>query len=153
MPQQTCQALAVGQRRQVLVSADNIGHNCLRGGQFDTDSRSGNTATIRLPHAYNAHQSPTFMMRIGSNMKPAHVTSPATKVPSKKATNISLAMDVYLDAKNFGINISQVCEQRLREEIQARKEQQWNEQHADFIAAYNSLVEADGVALQEWRAF
>jgi antitoxin CcdA len=86
-------------------------------------------------------------------MKPANATSPAGKIPSKKATNISLAMDVYLDAKSFGINISQVCEQRLREEIQSRKEQQWNAQHADFIAAYNSVVEADGVALQEWRTF
>ena len=78
--------------------------------------------------------------------------SPAS-VPSKKATNISLAMDVYLDAKSFGLNISQICEQRLREEIQMRKEQQWNAQHADFIAAYNSQVKAEGVALQEWRAF
>jgi antitoxin CcdA len=84
-------------------------------------------------------------------MKPAHSTS--EKASSKKATNISLAMDVYLDAKNFGINISQLCEQKLREEIQKRKEQQWNEQHADFLAAYNTLVETEGVALQEWRAF
>lgn len=74
-------------------------------------------------------------------------------MPSKKATNISLAMDVYLEAKRLDINISQVCEQRLREEIQARKEQHWNEQHADFIAAYNKLTEAEGLALQEWRAF
>jgi len=91
-------------------------------------------------------------MRIGSIMKLAH-SSPLEKIPSKKATNISLAMDVYLDAKNFGINISQLCEQALREEIQKRKEQQWNEQHANFLAAYNSLVETEGVALQEWRAF
>jgi antitoxin CcdA len=92
-------------------------------------------------------------MRIGANMSPAHLTSSAAKAPPKKATNISLAMDVYLDAKQFGLNISQICEQRLREEIQSRKEQQWNEQHADFIAAYNNQVEAEGVALQEWRAF
>ena len=92
-------------------------------------------------------------MRIELNMKSAHVTSHTAKRPSKKATNISLAMDVYLDAKKIGINISQICEQRIREEIQTRMEQQWNEQHADFIAAYNSLTEAEGVALQEWRAF
>lgn len=92
-------------------------------------------------------------MRIGLNTKPARVISHAVKIPSKKATNISLSLDVYLDAKNFGLNISQICEQRLREEIQMRKEQRWNEQHADFVAAYNSLVAADGVALREWRAF
>jgi antitoxin CcdA len=62
-------------------------------------------------------------------------------------------MDVYLDAKSMGINISQLCEQKLREEIQKRKEQQWNEQHAGFLATYNSVVETEGVALQEWRAF
>jgi antitoxin CcdA len=77
----------------------------------------------------------------------------AVKPPAKRATNITLAMDVYLEAKDFGINISQVCEQSLREQIQARKEQQWNARHADFLASYNSLVETEGVALLEWRAF
>lgn len=85
-------------------------------------------------------------------MKLVHASS-VEKVPSKKATNITLAMDVYLDAKNMGINISQLCEQKLREEIQKRKEQQWNEQHAGFLATYNNVVETEGVALQEWRAF
>lgn len=77
----------------------------------------------------------------------------ATRPALKKATNISLAMDVYLDAKEFGLNISQLCEQKLREEIAVHKEKQWNAQHAEFIAAYNKTVEEDGVALQEWRAF
>ncbi|HEU4843368.1 MAG TPA: type II toxin-antitoxin system CcdA family antitoxin [Burkholderiaceae bacterium] len=86
-------------------------------------------------------------------MKPENATVPAKKVPSKKATNISLAMDVYLDAKALGINLSQVCEERLREEIQTRKAEQWNTQHAGFIAVYNSLVEEEGVALREWCAF
>ncbi len=92
-------------------------------------------------------------MRIGSNMKPADTPTSSAKTSSKKATNISLAMDTYLDAKALGINISQACEKGLREEIQKRKEQQWNEQHATFIATYNRLVEEEGVALQEWRAF
>lgn len=83
----------------------------------------------------------------------APLPSPTAKPPAKKATNITLAMDVYLEAKDFGINISQVCEQSLREQIQARKEQQWNAQHADFLSSYNSVVEAEGMALQEWRAF
>lgn len=93
------------------------------------------------------------MMRIGSSMKPAHLSSAAAKISSRKTSNIRLAMDVYLDAKALGIDISQVCEQGLREAIWARKEQQWNAQHAAFIAAYNSLVEAEGVAMQEWRVF
>jgi antitoxin CcdA len=74
------------------------------------------------------------------------------KPPAKKATNITLSLDVYQAAKSLGINISQVCEQRLREEIQLRKEQQWNEENADFLAAYNRKVEEEGLALEEWRA-
>lgn len=86
-------------------------------------------------------------------MTAPYFAAPTVKPPAKKATNVSLAMEVYLDAKQLGINISQLCEQHLRAEIARRKEQQWNEQHAQFIAAYNGVMEADGVALQEWRAF
>lgn len=86
-------------------------------------------------------------------MKPAHTQPLAGKKPSKKTTNISLSMDVYLEAKKLGIDISKFCEDRLKKEVQARKEQQWNEQHAGFLTAYNSIVEEEGVALQEWRAF
>jgi antitoxin CcdA len=89
-------------------------------------------------------------MRIGYVMKPVSVLP---KLPAKKATSITLSMDVYQAAKRLGINISQVCEERLREEIQARMEQQWNIDHADFLAAYNQRVEEDGVGLEEWRAF
>jgi antitoxin CcdA len=80
------------------------------------------------------------------------ITSRAAKTTPKKVVKIRLAMDVYLDSKKFGLNIAQLCEQRLRQEIQNRKDQSWNEQHADFIAAYNE-VEAEGLALQDWRAF
>ncbi|WP_426340351.1 type II toxin-antitoxin system CcdA family antitoxin [Pseudoduganella sp. S-14] len=83
-------------------------------------------------------------------MKPA---PSVPKLPGKKATNITLSMDVYHAAKSLGINISQVCEQRLREEILARREQQWNEEHASFLDAYNKRVAEEGVTLQEWRAF
>jgi len=67
--------------------------------------------------------------------------------------SVSLPMDLYLEAEALGINVSQVCEKKLRQEIQAKKELQWNQQHAAFLAAYNSRVETEGVALQEWRAF
>lgn len=83
-------------------------------------------------------------------MKPAALPA---KLPAKKATNITLSMDVYQAAKSLGINISQLCEERLREEIQLRMEQQWNVEHADFLASYNRRVEEEGLALEEWRSF
>lgn len=29
----------------------------------------------------------------------------------------------------------------------------WSEEHAEFIAAYNLMIENDGLALEEWRNF
>ena len=92
-------------------------------------------------------------MRMGVKMNRPKIKPAAPRPALKKATNISLATDVYLDAKEFGLNISQLCEQKLREEIAIHKEKQWNAQHAEFIATYNQVVEEDGVALQEWRGF
>ncbi len=73
--------------------------------------------------------------------------------PTQKVIDIALSTDVYLEAQKLSLDISQLCEQKLREEIRARKDRQWNEQHADFISAYNKAVETESLALQEWRTF
>ncbi|MBI1892372.1 MAG: type II toxin-antitoxin system CcdA family antitoxin [Burkholderiales bacterium] len=72
---------------------------------------------------------------------------------TKKATNISLPVDVYTDAKALGINISQVCEESLREVVATAKQQRWTVENAEFIAEYNKRIEMEGTLLQEWRSF
>ncbi len=75
------------------------------------------------------------------------------KTALKKATNITLALDVYNDAKALGINLSQTCERLLRETIRAERERRWASEHADFIRAYNQTVEQEGLPLEQWRSF
>ena len=75
------------------------------------------------------------------------------KTAPKKATNITLALDVYNDAKALGINLSQTCERLLREVIRAEQSRRWAEQHAEFIDAYNKITEQDGLPLAQWRQF
>lgn len=75
------------------------------------------------------------------------------KSAPKRATNISLSVDVYNEAKALGINLSQTCERFLREVIQAEKARNWAAEHADFVAAYNRSVEEDGLPLDQWRSF
>jgi antitoxin CcdA len=77
----------------------------------------------------------------------------ATIRPAKKATNITLSADVLIEAKALGINISQVCDQFLRERIRVEREQLWQKDHAEFIANYNAIVEREDLPLQEWRTF
>ena len=82
---------------------------------------------------------------------------PPRRVPSgvsvKRATNLSLSSDVLDAAKGLGINISQVCDNHLREVVRHEQERKWREDHADFIAAYNATIEANGLPLDEWKSF
>jgi antitoxin CcdA len=72
---------------------------------------------------------------------------------SKKATNVTLSTDVLAEAKALGINISQVCDEFLRELVRRERERRWQQDHAAFIAAYNETVEREGLPLDEWRSF
>jgi antitoxin CcdA len=71
----------------------------------------------------------------------------------RKATNISLPEDVYKDAKELGVNFSQTCERALRQAVQAEKDRQWSIKYADFIDAYNEMIERDGLPLVQYRTF
>ena len=64
-----------------------------------------------------------------------------------RPTNLSLSSDVLEVAKRLDINISQVCDNFLRDLVRREQERRWREDHADFIAAYNSTVEAEGLPL------
>jgi antitoxin CcdA len=73
--------------------------------------------------------------------------------PGKRATNLSLSIDVLEAAKHLGINLSQVCDNYLRELVRREQERKWREDHADFIAAYNATIAAEGLPLDEWKSF
>lgn len=78
---------------------------------------------------------------------------PTTVATPKKATNITLSADVLKEAKSLGINISQACDQFLRELVKREQERRWQADNAEFIAAYNTGVERDGLPLEAWRTF
>ncbi len=79
--------------------------------------------------------------------------TPLSKSAPKKATNITLSLDVYNEAKALGINISQTCERLLHDAIRIERERRWAKDNADFISAYNKTVETEGLALEQWRNF
>ena len=71
----------------------------------------------------------------------------------KKATNITLSADVLSEAKALGINISQACDQFLREMVKQEQTRRWQADNAEFIAAYNACAARDGLPLDAWRSF
>lgn len=84
---------------------------------------------------------------------PPTTERPPSGMPGKRAINLSLSSDVLLAAKQLDINISKVCDQHLRLVVQREQERQWREQHADFIAAYNGTIAAEGLPLDEWKSY
>lgn len=78
---------------------------------------------------------------------------PPTPIAPKKATNITLSADMLSEAKAPGINLSQTCDQFLRELVRSERERRWRAENAEFIAAYNRSVEAEGLPPDEWRGF
>ena len=79
--------------------------------------------------------------------------APRTRSPGKRATNLSLSADVLDAAKQLRINVSQVCDIHLREVVRREQVSRWRQEHADFIAAYNEILETEGLPLDEWRSF
>ena len=71
---------------------------------------------------------------------------------TKKATNITLSSDVLTEANALGINISQSCDQFLRERVRNERERRWQRDNADFIAAYNQSVTDEALPLDAWRS-
>jgi antitoxin CcdA len=93
-------------------------------------------------------------MRVFNHMPDPSVTRRARpRSPGKRAINPSLSSDVLDAAKDLQINSSQVCDHHLREVVKREHERRWREEHADFICAYNAIVEAEGLPLDEWRSF
>jgi len=56
-------------------------------------------------------------------------------------------------ARQLDINISQICDNHLREIVRREQERKWREDHVKFIAAYNATIEAGGLPLDEWKSF
>ena len=72
---------------------------------------------------------------------------------AKRATNLSLSVDVLKAARDLELNISQVCDQHLREVVRQEQVRRWREEHAAFVAAYNAIIETEGLPLDGWSQF
>jgi antitoxin CcdA len=71
----------------------------------------------------------------------------------KVATNLSARADIVREAKELGLNLSEVFESAVADAVKRRRQELWLEENKDAIASYNARVERDGVFSDDWRKF
>jgi antitoxin CcdA len=71
----------------------------------------------------------------------------------KKATNISLPVDLVEDAKRLGINLSQACETGLSAEVRLAMGEEWKRENREAIESWNKWVDENGMPYDEYRHF
>jgi antitoxin CcdA len=79
--------------------------------------------------------------RIGQPPKPGR----------KRAVNVTVDEHVLADAKQLGLNISQVLEDELRRRVKEEKTRRFQEEHREAIEAHNRFIEEHGIFGEEFR--
>jgi len=74
-------------------------------------------------------------------------------VRDRRPTNVTLPVELVAEAKALNINVSQACESGLARSVAEARRARWLEDNKEAIEAYNSMVERDGLPLDEFRQF
>ena len=72
---------------------------------------------------------------------------------AKRATNVSIRVDLLDAARDAGVNLSATLERALAEELASLKRARWREENRGAIAAYNEFVDEHGTFSDGVRSF
>ena len=86
-------------------------------------------------------------MKKGSPMDRRH------RPVAKRATNVSIRVDLLDAARDAGVNLSATLERALAEELASLKRARWREENREAIAAYNEYVDGHGTFSDGVRSF
>ncbi len=78
---------------------------------------------------------------------------PAAAQATRRPTNVTLPVELLVQARALGLNVSQACERGLKAEIARSQAAQWVEENRDALASSNDYVECHGLPLSEFRQF
>lgn len=71
----------------------------------------------------------------------------------RKPTNVSARPDLIAEAKELGINLSQVFEAAVERSVREARKQRWVEENREAFKAYDEFVERHGVFSSGKRLF
>ena len=71
----------------------------------------------------------------------------------KRAVNVTVDEDILSDAKQLGMNLSQVLEDELRKRVTEEKTRRWQEENREAIEAHNRFIEKHGIWSEKYRSW
>jgi len=71
----------------------------------------------------------------------------------KRPVNVSLPAGLVAEARELGLNLSEIATAALRARVQEGRRQAWAAEARDAVVAYNARVDADGLWSDELRTF
>jgi antitoxin CcdA len=71
----------------------------------------------------------------------------------KIATNLSARADVVAEAKDLGVNLSEVFESAVIEAVRRKRREAWLAENREAIESYNARVARDGLFSDRSRKF
>jgi antitoxin CcdA len=77
--------------------------------------------------------------------------NPATA--AKRATNVSLAVNLLAEAKALRINVSQAAEAGVATVVAEKRTESWLKDNAKAFDCWNAYIEKNGLPLQTYRSF
>ncbi len=73
--------------------------------------------------------------------------------PKKRAVNLSIDADLVVEAKEAGVNMSEMLERTLENELKERRAEKWRQENRKAIQAHNRFIKAHGLLSDDWRKF
>ena len=71
--------------------------------------------------------------RVGSATKDSQCASTSAAQATRRATNVTLPVDLLAEARALGLDLSKACEQGLKAEIAESRVAQWVEENRDAL--------------------
>lgn len=71
----------------------------------------------------------------------------------RRPTNLSLDAARVAEARDMGLNLSQLANAALRKAVQAERDRRWQVDNAALIAAKDAWIGKNGLPLERYRLF
>ena len=78
---------------------------------------------------------------------------PKARIQARRATNVTLPVDLLADARSLGLDLSHACERGLTAAIAKTRAERWPEENRGALASSREFVERTGLPLAGFRQF